>query len=238
MKSDVETLIASIFLKFSLWVQMFRVSTWMKKIWVLFAITSSTCSGEGNGTPLQHCCLENPMDGGAWKAAVHGVAEGQTWLSDFTFTFHFHALEKERATHSSVLAWRIPGTGEPGGLPSMGLHRVRHDWSDLAVASTCSGFWLFLYSTAQNSSQVLCCHRKGPNHLDIVLCNSPFPSTMVSYFITNPMDTCWSHHTTGYFFPKHLCFCISDLPSSRFLFQDWCAGDSVIVIFRPCRSYL
>jgi len=84
-------------------------------------------NGEGNGTPLQYSCLENPMDGGAWKAAVHGVAEGQTQLSDFTFTFHFHALEKEMATHSSVLAWRIPGTGEPGGLPSMGSHRVGHD---------------------------------------------------------------------------------------------------------------
>ena len=72
--------------------------------------------GEGNGTPLQYSCLENPMDGGAWKAAVYGVAEGRTPLSDFTFTFHFHALEKEMATHSSVLAWRIPGAGEPGGL--------------------------------------------------------------------------------------------------------------------------
>ena len=67
------------------------------------------------------------MDGGAWKAAVHGVAEGRTRLSDFTFTFHFRALEKERATYSSVLALRIPGTGEPGGLPSMGSHRVGHD---------------------------------------------------------------------------------------------------------------
>ena len=75
------------------------------------------------------------MDGGAWWAAVHGVAESWTWLSDFTFTFHFHALEKEMATHSSVLAWRIPGTAEPGGLPSMGSHRVRHDWSDLAAAA-------------------------------------------------------------------------------------------------------
>ena len=74
------------------------------------------------------------MDGGGWKAAVHGVAESRTRLSDFTFTFHFHALEKKMATHSSVLAWRIPGTGEPGGLPSMGSHRVRHDWSDLASA--------------------------------------------------------------------------------------------------------
>ena len=83
--------------------------------------------GEGNGTPLQYSCLENPMDGGAWKAAVHGVARSWTRLSDFTFAFHFHALEKEMATHSSILAWRIPGTGEPGGLPSMGSHRVRHD---------------------------------------------------------------------------------------------------------------
>ena len=91
--------------------------------------------GEGNGTPLQYSCLENPMDGGAWKAAIHGVAKSQIQLSDFTFTFHFQALEKETATHSSVLAWRIPGTGEPGGLPSMGLHRVRHDWSDLAAAA-------------------------------------------------------------------------------------------------------
>ena len=87
-----------------------------------------------NGTPLQYPCLENPMDGGAWKAAVHGVAEGRTRLSDFTFTFHFHALEKEMATHSSVLAWRIPGMREPDGLPSTGLHRVRLDWSDLAAA--------------------------------------------------------------------------------------------------------
>ena len=71
----------------------------------------------------------------SWLAAVHGVARSQTRLSDFTFTFHFHALEKETATHSSVLAWRIPGTGEPGGLPSMGLHRVWHDWSDLAAAA-------------------------------------------------------------------------------------------------------
>ena len=91
--------------------------------------------GEGNGTPLQYSCLENPMDGGAWWAAVHGVARSHTRLSDFTLTFHFHALEKEMATHSSVLAWRIPGTGEPGGLPSMGLHRVGHDLSDLAAAA-------------------------------------------------------------------------------------------------------
>ena len=80
------------------------------------------------------------MDGGAWKAAVHGVTKSQTRLSDFTFTFYFHALEKEMATHSSVLAWRIPGMGKPGGLPSMGLHRVRHDWSDLAAAAAAIPF--------------------------------------------------------------------------------------------------
>ena len=79
------------------------------------------------GTPLQYSCLENPMDRGAWWAAVHGVAKSRTRLSVFIFTFHLHALEKEMATHSSVLAWRIPGTGEPGGLLSMGSHRVGHD---------------------------------------------------------------------------------------------------------------
>ena len=81
--------------------------------------------GEGNGTPLQCSCLENPMDGRAWKAAVHGVAEDQTQLSAFIFTFHFHALEKEMAIPSSVLAWRIPGTGEPGGL----VYGVAQNWT-------------------------------------------------------------------------------------------------------------
>ena len=94
---------------------------------LLFDMLSRLIIGEGNGNPLQYSCLESPMDAGAWWAVVHGVAKSQTRLSDFPFTFHFHALEKEMATHSSVLAWRIPGMGEPGGLPSMGLHRVRHD---------------------------------------------------------------------------------------------------------------
>ena len=94
-----------------------------------------SCVGEGDGTPLQYSCLENPMDGGAWWAAVHGVVKSRTRLSNFTFTFHFHALEKEMATHPSILAWRIPGRGEPGGLLSLGLHRVGHDWSDFAAAA-------------------------------------------------------------------------------------------------------
>ena len=95
-----------------------------RSLLVTYLISSS---GEGSGTPLQHSCLENPMDGGAWWAAAHGVAKSWTRLSDFALTFRFHALEKEMATHSSVLALRLPGTGEPGGLPSMGSHRVGHD---------------------------------------------------------------------------------------------------------------
>ena len=90
------------------------------------------------GTPLQYSCLENPMDGGAWWAAVHGVARSRTRLSDLTFTFHLHVLEKEMAIHSGILPWRIPGTEEPSGLPSMGSHRVGHDWSDLAAAAKTS----------------------------------------------------------------------------------------------------
>ena len=123
------------FFQGSLYLYLHSTKIWGRIIWK---------SGEGNGTPLQYSCLENPMDGGAWWAAVHGVAEGQTRLSDFTFTFHFHALEKEMATRSSVLAWRIPGTGKPGGLPSMGSHRVGHDWSDLAVYER-EVFYLFIY---------------------------------------------------------------------------------------------
>ena len=83
-----------------------------------------SCIGEGNGNPLRCSCLDNPREGGAWWAAVRGVTKSQTRLSNFPFTFHFHALEKEMAIHASVLAWRIPGTGKPGRLPSMGSNRV------------------------------------------------------------------------------------------------------------------
>ena len=84
---------------------------------------------------LQYSCLENPMDGGAWQATALGVSGSRTRLSDFTFTFHFHALEKEMSTHSSILAWRIPGMEEPGGVLSMGSQRVGHDCSDLAAVA-------------------------------------------------------------------------------------------------------
>ena len=104
---------------------------------------SLSCTGEGNGNPLQYSCLEN---GGAWWAAVYGVTQSRTRLSDFTLTFHFHALEKEMATHSSILAWRIPGMVEPGGLPSMGSHRVGHYWSDSAAAAAATSIYTHKHS--------------------------------------------------------------------------------------------
>ena len=118
--------------------------------------------GEGNGTPLQYSCLENPMDGGAWWAAVHGVATSWTRLSKFTFTFHLHALEKETATHSSVLAWRIPGMGEPGGLPSIGSRRVGHDWSYLAAVAAAKSLKSIIPSlvTIQSQKYQLQCAKK------------------------------------------------------------------------------
>ena len=102
----------------------YRVS--LGVLWSVYGVLWGVL-GEGNGTPLQYSCLENPMDRGAWWAAVHGVAKSWTGLSDFTFTFHSHALKKEMATHSSILAWRIPGTEAQGRLLSLGSHRVGHD---------------------------------------------------------------------------------------------------------------
>ena len=103
--------------------------SWMLRWWISSCLSLNTsyvflCLGF-NGSPLQYSCLENPMDGGAWWAAVHGVDKSPTRLRDFTFTFHFHALEKEMATHSSVLAWRIPGMAQPGRLPSKRLSSSR-----------------------------------------------------------------------------------------------------------------
>ena len=103
---------------------------------------------EGNGNPLQYSCLENPMDRGAWWAAVHGVSKSQTWLSNFTLTFHFPALEKEMATHSSALAWRIPGTAEPGGLLSMGSHRVAHNGCNSSSSSSMVVLFLIFWASS------------------------------------------------------------------------------------------
>ena len=106
----------------------FNVFLFIQRILSLVNYMPLVCGiGEGNGNPLQYFCLESPMDGGAWYAAVHGVTKSRTRLSGFTLTFHFSALEKEMGTHSCVLAWRIPGTGEPHGRLSMGSHRVGHD---------------------------------------------------------------------------------------------------------------
>ena len=133
--------------------------------------------GEGNGTPLQYSCLENPMDGEIWWAAVHGVAKSWTRLSDFPFTFHFHALEKEMATHSSVLAWKIPGTGEPGGLPSLGSHRVGHDWSDLAAARS------ILDAALSNSSTLIPAAFLFKNSYSVQFNSAPLSPTLC-----NPMN--------------------------------------------------
>ena len=107
-------------------------NNWTTTIFYDVCVYLHVC-GRWHPTPV--FCLENPMDGGAWWAAVHGVTKSWTRLSDFPFTFHFHELEREMVAHSSVLAWKIPGTGEPGGLPCLGSHRVGHDWSDLAAAA-------------------------------------------------------------------------------------------------------
>ena len=120
------------------------------------------------------------MDGGAWWAAVHGVAQSQTQLSDFTFTFHFHALEKEMATHSNVLAWRIPGTGVPGGLPSMGSHRVEHDWSDLAAAGQ--------RSCLKAKPMISCLY---------------FPNSLILFLSTKSQLLFWDPDLISYFVPSH-----------------------------------
>ena len=146
-------------------------------------------SREGNGTPLQYSCLENPMDGGASWAAVHGVAKSRTRLSNFTFTFHFHALKKEMATHSSVLAWRIPGTGEPGGLPSMGSHRVGHDWSDLAAAAAAS----VQFSSFQSLSRVQLFKAHGPQHA-----RPPCPSLTPRVYSNSCPLSWWCHPTVPF----------------------------------------
>ena len=123
-----------IFILFSIMIYYSRTMLLIHFVYTNILYILASTDREGNGTPLQYSCLENSMDGGAWWAVVHGVTKSRTRLSDFTF--QFHALEKEMATHSSVLAWRIPGMGEPGGLPSMESHRVGHPCSDSSSSSS------------------------------------------------------------------------------------------------------
>ena len=150
-----------------------------------------TLRGEGNGNPLQYSCLENLMGRRAWWAAVHGVTKSQTRLSNFTFTFHFHALEREMAMHSSVLAQRIPGTVEPGGLMSGGSQRVGHNWSDLAAAAAitlqyCSGFCYTLTWISHGFTCVL--HPNPSSHLP----HYPIPLGLPS---VPALSTCLMHPT-------------------------------------------
>ena len=151
--------------------------------------------GEGNGNPLQYSCLEDPMDGGAWWATVHGVTKSWTRLSDFTFTFHFHTLEKEMATHSSVLAWRIPGTGEPGGLPSMRSHRVGHDWRDLAAAAAYvsrAPFWQGPCQNAYNYEEL------GLHWASwTVSCDLFFARLLINVFMGGKPWTCFHYKYTN-----------------------------------------
>ena len=144
-----------------------------------------------NGNPLQYSCLENPMDGGAWWATVHGVTRSRTQLSYFTFTFHFHALEKEMATHSSTLAWRIPGTEEPGRLPSMGSHRVGHDWSHLAAAAAWQRPSLFTIYKIQTS--YLPSHAYSLNSSCFVLLSQSHYPALLSFLPTDML--CIYKHT-------------------------------------------
>ena len=150
---------------------------------------------EGSGTPLQYSCLENPMGGGAWWATVHGVAKSWTRLSDFTLTFHFHALEKEMATHSSTLAWEIPWTEEPRRLQSMGLLRVGHDWATSLSLFTFIHWrrkWqptpVFLPGESQGQrSLVVGSHRIGHDWCDLAAAAAAYTHTHTHTYIYTPI---------------------------------------------------
>ena len=165
------------------------------------------------GTPLQYFCLENPMDRGAWWAVVRGVARSRTWLNDFTLTFCFHALEKEMATHSSVLAWRVLGMAEPGGLLSLGSHRVGHDWSDL--------FKPFFPS-------VECKPYEGRIFVTHIDCCTPSAWHVVSY----SMNICWMYNLERYqLWVLSLNWLLSPIPD----FTLFCSVLFIINALRPGR---
>ena len=131
--------------------------------------------------------LENSMDREAWHATVHGVMKSRTQLSDFTFTFHFHALEKEMTTHCSVLAWRVPGTGNPGGLPSRGSHRGRHNWSDLAAVAAAYGNKMDNQEEMDRFLEKFNLPRLNQEEIEIM--NNPVTSTEIEAVIKNlPKD--------------------------------------------------
>ena len=165
-------------------------------------ISRSIHVGEGNGTPLQYSCLENPMDGGAWWAPVHGVIKSRTWLSDFTLTFHFHALEKEMAIHSSVLAWRIPGTEEPSGLPSMGSHRVGQDRSNVAAAAATANLITKRQKSPMQSSSLFNSFYK---HLLWPLVAFISTATILAQDFSHPFNTHWA---------PTICFAKCSMPST------------------------
>ena len=153
-----------------------RTASW---VWPLLEATGEsphieTKTGESNGNPLQYSCLENPMHRGSWRAAVHGVTKSWTWLSDFPFTFHFHALENKMAPHSSTLAWKIPCTEEPGGLQSMGLRGVGHDWATSPSLFTFMHWrtkWqptpVFLLGESQGRRSLVSCRLWGCTEADL-----------------------------------------------------------------------
>ena len=156
---------------------------WNLKFEICFWWLLDLLGREGSGTPLQYSCLENPVDGGAWWAAVHGVAKSWTWLSYFSFTFHFHALEKEMATHFSVLAWRIPGMGKPGGLLSVWSHRVGHDWSDFSNSSSSSSNWLH---PAKSLFRIMCYSLHSVTYIEMLLHLTVHPNWKHRFFKREP----------------------------------------------------
>ena len=192
--------------------------------------------------PLQYSCLENPTDGGAWWAAVHGVAKSRTRLSGFTFTFHFHALEKEMATHSSGLAWRIPGTVEPGGLPSVGSLRVGQDWSDLAAAAAATRLYMgLLYKTTGTVTSVIVTSVKYARE-NIVTFHCVLFSTIpgvISVWSKYQEWLCfsWAMVCLYFYFTKIQQWVTSHFPIGRNGFPSWFSENVFPRVLKPSKKY-